>query len=210
MLHGIFRHTTNLGPRVTLDGVLVVGGSGLEQGLVRSASSGHDTHLGTNVGGHRLLSSTGQAQTSGALVFVVCHDNGVGTRSTGHGAAIPLSGFHVADNGSFRHGGNGQDISDRQGGLLSAVDELTFVHPFGTNHEFIVPLVSVGIAELDFGNGSSTTGIVENFLNDSTNVTVLFGIVQSAQFHGTLAGSHMRLENWTLTTTLGLNVFTHG
>lgn len=42
MLHGVHAHTTHLGPGVPLHLVLVVGSTGLQQGLVYPASARHD------------------------------------------------------------------------------------------------------------------------------------------------------------------------
>jgi hypothetical protein len=54
MLHRILGHTTNLGPAVTLDSILVVGTSSLEKWLIGTSASRHDTNLGANVGRNRL------------------------------------------------------------------------------------------------------------------------------------------------------------
>mmetsp|Transcript_11373 Transcript_11373/g.25320 ORF Transcript_11373/g.25320 Transcript_11373/m.25320 type:complete len:211 (-) Transcript_11373:42-674(-) len=210
MLYGIFRHTTNLGPAVALDGILVVGGSSLEQRLIRSAASSNNTNLGTHIRGHSFLSATWHAQTGGSLIFVMSHHNSVGSRSAGNSTTISLSGLDVADNSSLWHGRKRQDIANGQGSLLTAVNELTFVHSFGANHQLIVALETVRVTELDLGNGSTTARVVQNFFNDATNVTMLFGIVQSSKLHGTLASPCVSLENRALTATLCLDVFTHG
>jgi hypothetical protein len=48
MLDWILGHTSYLWPAVTLDSVLVVGVTGLEKGLVGTATSSNDTNLSTD------------------------------------------------------------------------------------------------------------------------------------------------------------------
>ncbi len=43
MVDGVHGNTTSLGPAVALDGVLMLGTRGLEQGLVGSATTSDDT-----------------------------------------------------------------------------------------------------------------------------------------------------------------------
>jgi len=59
MLYGVLGNTTNLGPAVALDGILVVGTACLEEGLVGTATAGDDTDLGTDVGRDGLLTAGG-------------------------------------------------------------------------------------------------------------------------------------------------------
>ena len=59
MLHWILGHTANLGPAITLHGVLVVGAARLEQRLVGTPSAGHDADLRTYLGGDGLLTARG-------------------------------------------------------------------------------------------------------------------------------------------------------
>lgn len=209
MLYGILRYTTNLGPAVALDGVLVVGTSGLQQGLIGTTASGDNSDLGTNGGRNRLLSSRGKSKLGGSLFFVVGDDNGVGTGSTGKGTAVSALGLDVADNGSLGDRSQWQDISAGKAGLLSAVNELSAVHTLGTQKQFIVALVSVLVEELDAAHGGTSTGVVHNFLDDASDVSLLFGIVQRSELDGSLAGAGVRLEDGGLTLSLCLDVLSH-
>lgn len=56
--------------------------------------------------------------------------------------------------------------------LLSAVDELAREHTFSGNEELFSVLELVGVAENDTGKGGTTTGIVNNLLDDTADVTV--------------------------------------
>jgi len=55
VIHGIHRHTTHARPLVAPGLVLVVGTSGLQQGLLNTSSSGNESHHGTAGGGDQLL-----------------------------------------------------------------------------------------------------------------------------------------------------------
>jgi hypothetical protein len=46
---------------------------------------------------------------------------------------------------------------------------------------------------------------VDNVLDDSTNVAMLFGIVQGTKLHGTLASARMRRKDTSLSLTLRLS-----
>lgn len=206
MLHGILGHTANLGPAVALDGVLVESPSGLEEGLVGSAPSRHNPNLGADRGWDRLLATRRQTQAGRALFIIVSDNDRKGTGPAGKGAAVTEFGFHVADNGSFRNGREREDVTNAQRRLLSAVDELTSVHAFRAEEQFGVALVPVQVAKLDASDGGASAGVVQDFLHNPANVTVLFGIIERAQFHSTLASSGVRLKDGGLSLTLGLCV----
>jgi hypothetical protein len=205
MLHGILCHTTNLGPAITLDSILMVGTSSLEKGLIGTSTSGNNTDLGTHTRRDSLLSTRRQTKTSGSLVLVVRNNDGKGTRSTCKGTTITNFGLNVAHNGTLWHCTERKNISDSQTCFLSTVDELSGVHALGTKHEFSITLETVSIQKLNLGHGSSTTRVVENLLDNTTDVTLLFSIVEGAKFHGTFTGSHVRLENPSLSLPLRLS-----
>ena len=204
MLYGILGNTTNLRPAVTLDGILMVGTAGLEEGLVGTATSGDDTDLGTDVGGDSLLATRGEAKAGGALLIVVRNDNSETAGATGEGTTVTDAGLDVADDGTLGDGPEGQDIADIESCLLTAVNELSGVHALGGDEELSVTLVAVGVKELDLGDRSATTGIVDDLLDNSTDVAVLLGVVDGTELHGTLAGADVSLEDGGLALALGL------
>jgi hypothetical protein len=204
MLHWIFGHTTHLGPAVTLDGVLVVSTSSLEKGLIGTATSGNNTDLCSDTRWDGFLSTRRQTQTGGSLIFVVSDDNSKGTTASCKTSTVSSLGFDVTDDGSFRDARKGQDISDSQSSLLSAVYELTSVHTLGTDEEFSITVVVVCVQELNLGNGGTSARVVQDFLDHTANVTFLFSKVQRTELDGTLAGARVRLEDGGLTLTLSL------
>jgi hypothetical protein len=136
----------------------------------------------------------------------VSDNDSKGSTSSGKGTAVSQLGLDIADNGTFRDNVQRKNVSNGQGSLLAAVNELASVHTLGAYQQLVVSLVSVGVSELDLGNRSSTTRIVNDILDDTANVSVLFGIVECTKLHGTLAGPDMRLEDGGFSLTLGLRI----
>lgn len=207
MLYGVLSYTTNLRPAVALDGVLVVGTSGLQQRLIGTATSGNNTNLGTDGGRDSLLSSGWKSKLGGSLLFVVGDNNGVGTRAAGECTTVSELGLDVADNGSLRDRSQRQDVTAGKAGLLSAVDELSAVHTFGTEEQFIVPLVSVLVQELNTADRGTSTRVVHDLLDGSSDVTLLLGIVERSKLARSLSGAGVRLEDGRLTLSLCLLLF---
>jgi hypothetical protein len=204
MLYGVLSHTTNLGPAVTLHGILVVGTSSLQQRLVGTSTSGNDTNLSTDIGPYGLLTSRGKTKTGGSLILIVGDDNGEAARATCKCTTVTNLGLNIAHNGTLGNLLQWKDIANGKGGLLTAVDELSSVHTLGGNHELGITLETVGIQELDLGHGSSPTGIVEDLLHDTADVSTTFGVVDGSELDGTLARAGVRLENGGLTLPLCL------
>jgi len=204
MLYRVLGNTTNLGPAVTLHGVLVVGTSSLKQRLVSTSTSGNNTDLGTNIRLDSLLTSRGKTETGCSLVLIVGDDNSEASGSTGEGTTVTNLGLNVAHNGTLGNLAQRKNISNGQGSLLSAVDELTGVHTLSGNHKLSVPLVAVRIQELDLGNGSTTTRVVHDVLDNTTDVSTTFGIVDGTKLHSSLAGADVSLEDGGLTLPLCL------
>ena len=207
MLYGVLSYTTNLRPAVALDGVLVVGTSGLQQRLIGTATSGNNTNLGTDGGRDGLLSSGWKSKLGGSLLFVVGDNNGVGTRAAGECTTVSELGLDVADNGSLRDRSQRQDVTAGKAGLLSAVDELSAVHTFGTQEQFVVSLVSVLVQELNTADRGTSTRVVHDLLDGSSDVTLLLGIVERSKLARSLSGAGVRLEDGRLTLSLCLLLF---
>ena len=132
------------------------------------------------------------------------NNDGKSSTASGEGSTVSTKSFDVADNGSLRNLVEWQDVSDTQGSLLSAVNKLTSVHTLGTKEKFSIPLITVGIQKLNLGNGSTSTRVVDNVLDNSANVSLLFSIIQGTKFDSSLAGPDMCLEDGRLTLTLCL------
>jgi hypothetical protein len=93
--------------------------------------------------------------------------------------------------------------------LLSAVDELTGVHAFGSNEEFFAQLISVWVSEDNASERSTTAWVVNDFLDQAADITVAFSKVQGSDLRGTLSLVDVGAENGTGTFSLGSNNSTH-
>ena len=209
MLDGVHGNSTDAGPLVPLHAVLVEGGSSLEEGLVGTSSSGDNADLAPGVRRDRLLSSGREAKTGSSLVLVVGDDDGVVSGALGELSAVSPLGLNVADDGSLRNSVKRKDISDDKGGLLSSVDELSGVHALSGDEELVVLSVLVGVVELDLGEGGSTSGVMDDVLHDTTDVTLPLGVVVHTELGGTLTGPGVGAENSSLTFTASSNDLSH-
>lgn len=205
MLDWVLSHTSNLWPAITLDSVLVVGVTGLKEGLVGTSTSSNDTNLSTDRRRNGLLTSGRKAKASCAIFVVVSDDNGKCTRSARESTTISRLCLNVTNNSTLGDRRKGQDVTDGQRRFLSAVDELASVHAFGAEQELCVTLVTVSIQKLNLGNRCTSTRIVKNFLDNSTDVTMLLSVIKGSELDSTLTGAYMSLENRGLSLTLGLS-----
>merc|ERR1712121_105822 len=184
MLDGVHGNTTHLRPAVTLDLVFVVGTSGLQHGLVDTSTTGDDAN-GSPVGGGDDLLGAG----------VVGDNGGVVTGSTSNTATISGLLLQVGDDGTLGHLANWHDVTDGQLGLLSAVDELSSVHTFGGNEQFLPGLVPVWVTEVDDGQGCATTGVVDDVLDDTLDVAITLGVIDRTELGSALAVLDVGLED---------------
>lgn len=114
-------------------------------------------------------------------------DGDVVTRRAAQGATVTDLLLDVGDDGTFGHGGQGQDVSDRESGVLSGVDELTGVHALVGNECLLDLLELVGIAESDAGEGSTAAGVVDYLLDDTSDVAMALGEIEVSEFGGGLS-----------------------
>merc|ERR1712018_877425 len=147
MLDGVHGHTSDLGPAVPLDSVLVVSSAGLEHGLVATTATSNDADDGPVLGGVELLDAGGQLDPGSAGVGVMGDDGAVAAGSLGHLTAVTSLLPHGAGDGAFRHLSDGQDVTDRKLSLLTAVDELAGGDAFRGDHDFLSLPVLVGVVE---------------------------------------------------------------
>lgn len=69
--------------------------------------------------------------------------------------------------------------------LLSGVDELSSVHALSGNEGLLVRFVLVGVAEHNLGEGGTTSGVVDDLTNHTTEVSRSLSIIQRAELRGT-------------------------
>jgi len=209
VIHRVHSHTTNLGPAVTLGLVLVVDNSGLQEGLVDTTTSSDETDDGTGVGRDVLLGTRGKTDLGDGVVIVVRDDGGKVSRASGERSSVSDLTLDVADDGTFGQLSDGKDISHGEGGLLSGVDELSGVCSLGGDEKLLVQLVLEGVSEDDLSEGSSTSGIVDDVLDDSFDVAVSLSKVQDSVVGGTLSVVVVGLEDSSSSLSLCSDNSTH-
>ena len=181
VIHGVHGNTTSLGPRVALDGELVLGTRSLEQRLVGTTTTGDDTDHTTGGVLDDLLGTGGKLDTGLSLIGVVADDGNVVTGGTTKSTTVTRLLLDVGNDGTLRDGGERKDVSDSQSGVLSGVDELTGVHALVGDEGLGDVLELVGVTELDLGERSTTAGVVDDLLHNTTSVSMTLGIVEGTE-----------------------------
>lgn len=137
-------------------------------------------------------------------------DGGVGSGGTGEVTTVGIVGFNVANQGTFGDLIDRENVSDGQTGFLTAVDILTGVHTFGAKEVLGVLLEAVSISETDLSNGGSSSAIMDNFFNDTFNITISFSIVKVSKlrFFHTVVSVGLK-DTLRVTSSLISNNSTH-
>ena len=202
VLNGVHGNTTNLRPAVTLDTVLVVSTTSLEDGLVNTTTTSDHTDGSTSSRGDDLLSTRGEADTGGVGLLVVGDDSRVVTRGTSKLSAITSLLLNVADDGTFRKLANGKDVANSEGSIGTSIDVLTGVDTFSSDEGLLDGLVLVRVTEDDGCKGSTTTRIVDDLLDNTLDVAVTLGIIEATVLCSTLTVGGVSVEDGIITPTL--------
>lgn len=207
MVDGVHGNTTSLGPRVALDSELVLGTRSLckwnqqicasraimapgapgsekkhtQERLVGTATTSNNADHATGAAVDDLLGTRGKLDAGLALIRVVADDGDVVAGGTGKGATVTNLLLDVGDDGTLGHGAQGQDVADGQSSVLAGVDELAGVHALVGDEGLGVLLELVGVLEGDLGEGSTTTGVVDDLLHDSAEVAIALSVVESSE-----------------------------
>mmetsp|Transcript_15710 Transcript_15710/g.26195 ORF Transcript_15710/g.26195 Transcript_15710/m.26195 type:complete len:211 (+) Transcript_15710:282-914(+) len=209
MVHRVHRHTSGDGPLVTLSLVLVESTASLQQGLVSTTTSSHNTNGSTAQVAESALGTGRHADASGTLVLVLCDDDAVVTGSLGHLALVAGLGLDVADDGTLGQVTERKDVANSKTSLLSGIDELTSVHTLGGNNSGVDLLEAVGVLVLHSGKGSTTTLIVKDLSYNSLGVSVSLSEI-SPLVHGSALTAHLMAgEDTSLTSSLSTNNLSH-
>ena len=134
------------------------------------------------------------------------NNNDIIPRSTSQGTTISNFLLDIGYDCSFGHGTERENIADGQVCFFASIDELASIHSFVCDESFCAEFVAVGITEGDFGERSTSTGVVDDFLDNTTEVAMSFSVLQSAslrigiyvensEFGSTLSETGVRLEN---------------
>ena len=190
--------------------MLVVRNSGLQDRLFSSSATGDDADHGAGFTSDSLSGARGKSDSGLEAIFGVTDDGTVGSRGSGEVASIGEVGFNIADEGTFRDLVHGKDVTGGETSALATVDVLTGIHTFGANEIFCVLLIAISVSETNLGDGSASSTVMDDFFNNTFNITVSFSIVKVSKlrfFHTVVAVS---LENtFRVTPSLISNNSTH-
>ena len=202
MVDGVHGNTTRLGPAVTLDGELMLCARSLKEGLVCAATTSNNADHAAGTAGNDLLGAGGELDTGLALVVVVSDNGDVVSGGTAERTTVANLLLDVGDDGTLGDGREREDVADGQGGVLSGVDELAGVHALVGDEGLGVQLVPVGVTELDAGERSTTTRVVDDLLHDTPDVSMALGEVEGSEGGGANPRAGDGLEDATGTFTL--------
>lgn len=184
--YGVHGNASSQNRRLPLSLGLVMSTASLQEGLIGSSSTSDNANHTTSGVLDHLLGSGRKLDTSLAILRVVADNGNVVAGSTTKRTAVTSLLLDIGDNSSLRHGAKGKNVADSQSSILTGVDELAGVHSLVGNESLGDHLVLVWVAELDLSKGSTTAGVVNDLLHNTTGVTVSLSIVKGAELGGGL------------------------
>ena len=125
MLDGVHGNTSDSWPVVSLSLVLEPGVDSLQEGLVSSLSTGHDSDHGSAVAHDGLSGSGWESHSGSSAVLGVTDDDSRSSGGSGEAASVSELGLAVRDDGSLGQGVHGEDVSDGEGSCRTVVRECT-------------------------------------------------------------------------------------
>jgi len=202
MVDGVHGNTTSLWPNVTLDGVLSLSSGSLEERLVGTSTTGNDTNHTTGRGSEDLLSTGWELDTGLSLFRLMTDDCDVVTGGTSKSTSVSDLLFDVGHDSTFGHGSQWKDVTDGQRGLLSSVDELSSVHSLVGDESLMVDSELVGVTESNTGKWGTSSGVVDDVLDNTADVTVTLAVVEGSELGWVLSKTSVGSEDAASTLSL--------
>jgi len=202
MVDGIHGNTTSLGPRVALDGILMLGPRCLEERLVWSSTTCNNADHAAHAALQHLLRTGGELDTGLAFVWVVADDSDVVAAGASKSTTVSNLLLNVGYDGTFRDGSEREDVANSQSCILAGVDELSRVHALVRNEGLCSQLVAVWVSEDDFAEWCASAGIVENLLHYTANIAMSLSEVENSELRRRLIKTSVRGEDRAATLPL--------
>mmetsp|Transcript_38450 Transcript_38450/g.62498 ORF Transcript_38450/g.62498 Transcript_38450/m.62498 type:complete len:297 (+) Transcript_38450:59-949(+) len=209
VLDGVHRHTSHLRPTVSLCFVFMVRAACFEHRLIETSTATDNAYHSTATALADFLGSGGKANARRSLIKVVCYDRSVVSGCSSQFTTVALLLFNVADDGTLRHSRKRKNVSDLKLCLSTCEDELTCVDPLGSNEVHFVELVFVRVAEDHASDGSSSTRVMNDFTDNTLNVSMTLCEVKSTVLYSSFTVLRVGLEDGPTTLTLTANLLTH-
>lgn len=210
MVNWVHGNSSDLWPSLSESLHLVEDSTSLEDWLIDSFTTSNESDHSSGITWEG-LSGTGWELDSGLAVIIrVTNDDSTGSGASGELSLITWVTFDVADGGTFRDLVDWDDVTSCQRSFISGIDELASVHSFSGDEVSSLESVFVRVSEDDLGEGSTTAGVVEDFSDDTLDVTILFCVIKNSE--GSRGNSVVLVcleDTVLLTSSLTSNDFTH-
>ena len=151
------------------------------QRLVRPSTACDNADHASHIALDHLLRTRRELDTCHASIWVVADDGHVVARCPAQRASVANLLLHVGDYGTFWNRAEWEYIADGERSVLAGVDELAGVHALICDEGFGVQLVSVWIAELDFGEWCATAWVMDDVLDHTADVAMAFCVVVGSE-----------------------------
>jgi len=209
MLDWILGDTSDFWPAVSLHSELVVGSAGFEHWLVDSSTASDEAEHRSVSAGVQLFDAGRQLHSGFAGVGVVRDDGAVPAGSLGDLA--PVSGFllQLANDGTFWHLSDWHNVTNREGGFLTGVDELSGADAFRADHGLGDLSVFIWIFELDFAEWGAPAWVVHDVFDEALYEALSLGIVERSELGGAFSAFGSAGEDGPSTFSLALNHSSH-
>merc|ERR1712079_676139 len=92
---------------------------------------------------------------------------------------------------------------------FASINKLATVHAFGGDEKFLFDLVTIGIPEVNNGERSTTTRVMNDVFYNPLNVAISFGIVDRSESWGSFPMFRVRHEDRASSFTLSSYHTTH-
>jgi len=210
MVNGVHGNSSNLRPSLSESLHLVEDSTSLQDRLISSFSGSNKSDHGSSLTGEGLSGTGRKLDSSLAVIIGVTDNDGRSTRASGELSLITGLVFNVTNGSTFGNLVDGKDVTGGKRSLSSGVDELTSVHTLTSDEMVVLKSVLIRVSEDDLSKGSSTTRIMEDFSDNTLDVTISFSEIENSESSGSDSVMLVRLEDRILlTSSTTSNDFTH-
>jgi len=209
MLYWVHCDTTDLGPVVTFHSEFVEVVTSLKHRLISTTSTGNNSYYASSRRHHRLLVTAREPDAALSSIVRVTDENARGTTRATEGASVSNLLLHHGHDRTLGALVQGNNVTHGKLGACAGIDKLPGVASFNGGDEGFANPVTVRVSKRDTGERCSTTGIVDNFLNQTFNVLVTFNVVHGPEPGGTFSVFCHSFKDASGTLTLPTNNSTH-
>jgi len=210
MVNGVHGNSSNLRPSLSESLHLVEDSTSLQDRLISSFSGSNKSDHGSSLTGEGLSGTGRKLDSSLAVIIGVTDNDGRSTRASGELSLITGLVFNVTNGSTFGNLVDGKDVTGGKRSLSSGVDELTSVHTLTSDEMVVLKSVLIRVSEDDLSKGSSTTRIMEDFSDNTLDVTISFSEIENSESSGSDSVMLVGLKDRVLlTSSTTSDDFTH-